>query len=158
MGNCIVVYAFVGPSSHTSPHQPRLVPSSITHPRLHLCLSAGGEPSFTAIVMWGPPPPNPRHPGINLLQSPPSEYVQGKHVVCLLNMMYFCVISAQVGDLIDVHTYVGPSSPHPTATRASVLGEFGGLGLHLTDHSWIPGEAFSYELQNSAAALEVCPP
>jgi len=34
----------------------------------------------------------------------------------------------QVGDMIDMHTYPGPGSPSPTATRAAVLGEYGGLG------------------------------
>ena len=33
------------------------------------------------------------------------------------------------GDVIDDHVYVGPGSPTPSATRAAVLGEFGGLGL-----------------------------
>lgn len=35
-------------------------------------------------------------------------------------------LSVQVGDIIDMHAYVGPSAPTPTPTRAAVLGEFGG--------------------------------
>ena len=42
----------------------------------------------------------------------------------------------RVGDLIDVHSYPGPESPTPEADRAAVLGEFGGLGLGLTNHTW----------------------
>lgn len=42
----------------------------------------------------------------------------------------------RVGDLIDVHSYPGPDSPDPETRRASVLGEFGGLGLSLNGHVW----------------------
>ena len=42
----------------------------------------------------------------------------------------------RVGDLIDVHSYPGPDSPDPESRRASVLGEFGGLGLSVTGHVW----------------------
>ncbi|MCS7089303.1 MAG: glycoside hydrolase family 2 TIM barrel-domain containing protein [Verrucomicrobiota bacterium] len=41
-----------------------------------------------------------------------------------------------VGDLVDVHSYPGPVSPAPEATRAAVLGEFGGLGLAVPGHTW----------------------
>ncbi|WP_394827918.1 AbfB domain-containing protein [Pendulispora albinea] len=58
------------------------------------------------------------------------------------------------GDLADWHTYVGPSSPRPSPTRAAVLGEFGGLGLRVPDHEWSPGNGFSYEMQPTAAALD----
>ncbi len=44
----------------------------------------------------------------------------------------------RVGDLIDVHSYPGPDSPDPESRRASVLGEFGGLGLSLEGHVWSP--------------------
>jgi hypothetical protein len=65
------------------------------------------------------------------------------------------VHSLQVGDVIDMHQYVGPSAPLPTLARASVLGEFGGLGLRLEGHVWIPEDSFSYEMMNSPAELEV---
>jgi hypothetical protein len=42
----------------------------------------------------------------------------------------------RVGDLIDVHSYPGADSPVPESRRAAVLGEFGGLGLQVTNHSW----------------------
>ncbi|MCY2995329.1 MAG: glycoside hydrolase family 2 [Planctomycetota bacterium] len=40
------------------------------------------------------------------------------------------------GDVIDMHNYPGPGSPQPEATRAAVLGEFGGLGLAVPQHTW----------------------
>ncbi|MDC0707513.1 AbfB domain-containing protein [Stigmatella sp. ncwal1] len=57
------------------------------------------------------------------------------------------------GDVADWHTYVGPASPVPSATRAAVLGEFGGLGLRVTGHEWSPGNGFGYEMMSDAAAL-----
>ncbi len=41
-----------------------------------------------------------------------------------------------VGDLVDMHIYPGPDSPAPESRRAAVLGEFGGLGLPVKEHSW----------------------
>ena len=41
-----------------------------------------------------------------------------------------------VGDVIDAHIYPGPGAPRPDKNRASVLGEFGGLGLSLRGHLW----------------------
>ncbi|HWE03944.1 MAG TPA: glycoside hydrolase family 2 TIM barrel-domain containing protein [Tepidisphaeraceae bacterium] len=42
----------------------------------------------------------------------------------------------KVGDVIDMHHYPDPSMPRPEETRASVLGEFGGLGLATPHHTW----------------------
>jgi hypothetical protein len=42
----------------------------------------------------------------------------------------------KVGDVHDIHVYPGPDAPQPEATRAAVLGEFGGLGLPVPDHTW----------------------
>jgi hypothetical protein len=49
-----------------------------------------------------------------------------------------------VGDIIDVHSYPSPSAPRPETTRASVLGEFGGLGLGVEGHLW-QKEAWGYQ-------------
>ena len=49
------------------------------------------------------------------------------------------------GDMIDAHIYPGPGMPSPAAGRASVLGEFGGLGLPLTGHLWQPDRNWGYE-------------
>ncbi|OON81460.1 hydrolase [Streptomyces tsukubensis] len=57
------------------------------------------------------------------------------------------------GDVIDHHNYVGPGVTAPTATRAAVLGEFGGLGYRVPGHEWFPGGGFSYEDQPNTATL-----
>jgi len=41
-----------------------------------------------------------------------------------------------VGDVLDIHDYPGPSAPPPQENRASVLGEFGGLGFRVEGHTW----------------------
>jgi hypothetical protein len=42
----------------------------------------------------------------------------------------------KVGDVHDVHVYPGPGAPEREDKRASVLGEFGGLGLGVDGHTW----------------------
>jgi CubicO group peptidase (beta-lactamase class C family) len=51
---------------------------------------------------------------------------------------------AGVGDVIDIHRYPGPGAPKIEANRASVLGEFGGLGLPVPDHTWQAQANWSY--------------
>ena len=58
------------------------------------------------------------------------------------------------GDIIDWHIYTGPDAPLPSATRVSVLGEFGGIGLRTPGHEYSPdGQYFAYEQVSSAAQL-----
>jgi hypothetical protein len=42
----------------------------------------------------------------------------------------------KAGDVLDIHSYPAPKSPHPDSVRAIVLGEFGGLGLAIDGHTW----------------------
>jgi Concanavalin A-like lectin/glucanases superfamily/PA14 domain/Glycosyl hydrolases family 2, sugar binding domain/Glycosyl hydrolases family 2/Glycosyl hydrolases family 2, TIM barrel domain len=57
------------------------------------------------------------------------------------------------GDVMDFHIYPGPGSPGaPTATRASVLGEYGGLGLPVLGHTW-SGGGWGYAVEPDADAL-----
>jgi beta-galactosidase/beta-glucuronidase len=42
----------------------------------------------------------------------------------------------QVGDVYDIHSYPGPDAPPRSTDRASILGEFGGLGLPVEGHMW----------------------
>ena len=48
------------------------------------------------------------------------------------------------GDVIDVHVYPGPGMAPPEPQRASVLGEFGGLGLPLAGHTWVGKDNWGY--------------
>jgi len=43
---------------------------------------------------------------------------------------------AKVGDVIDLHSYPEPLGPATETSRATVLGEFGGLGLPVEHHKW----------------------
>jgi hypothetical protein len=49
-----------------------------------------------------------------------------------------------VGDVHDVHAYPGPAAPENEAERAAVLGEFGGLGLPVADHTWQKEKNWGY--------------
>lgn len=40
------------------------------------------------------------------------------------------------GDLVDAHIYPGPGAPKLNEKRATVLGEYGGLGLGVDGHTW----------------------
>lgn len=51
---------------------------------------------------------------------------------------------AKCGDVIDVHSYPGPAMAPPEPLRASVLGEFGGLGLPLAGHTWVDKDGWGY--------------
>ena len=61
-------------------------------------------------------------------------------------------VDHQVGDLMDIHAYPGPGAPRIEARRAGVLGEFGGIGLALTGHTW-QRENWGYEGAADRAAL-----
>jgi len=57
------------------------------------------------------------------------------------------------GDIIDYHIYPGPGTPGaPSATRASVLGEYGGLGLPVLGHTWAGG-GWGYAVEPDPEAL-----
>lgn len=56
----------------------------------------------------------------------------------------------QVGDIIDTHSYPEPPVGEPDTQRASVLGEFGGVGYRVVDHTW-SSEAWGYQ---AAGAME----
>ena len=49
-----------------------------------------------------------------------------------------------VGDIIDTHIYPGPGMEAPEENRASVIGEFGGLGLTVEDHMWWDKKNWGY--------------
>ena len=49
-----------------------------------------------------------------------------------------------VGDVYDMHAYPGPNMFDVEPARASVLGEFGGLGLPVEGHLWVIGRHWGY--------------
>ncbi len=59
----------------------------------------------------------------------------------------------QVGDVYDIHHYPNPISPEPESRRAIVLGEFGGLGLHIKDHVWQNDDNWGYAIINNSEKL-----
>ena len=59
----------------------------------------------------------------------------------------------RVGDVNDMHKYPGPGSPQPEANRAAVLGEFGGLGLPVSGHTWQIEKNWGYRSFTNAEAL-----
>lgn len=48
------------------------------------------------------------------------------------------------GHVFDIHSYPGPEAPPPDPDRALVLGEFGGLGLPIEDHTWLDEANWGY--------------
>jgi len=50
-----------------------------------------------------------------------------------------------VGDVHDIHIYTGPGMPPVEENRAAVLGEFGGLGLPITGHTWQAEANWGYQ-------------
>lgn len=58
-----------------------------------------------------------------------------------------------VGDVVDIHDYPGPAMPRPEKARAAVLGEFGGLGLPLEGHTWLPKNNWGYRTFTDTIAL-----
>ena len=57
------------------------------------------------------------------------------------------------GDVADMHNYPGPGMREPEADRVSVLGEFGGLGLPVAEHTWQPEENWGYVSYTNAEDL-----
>lgn len=58
------------------------------------------------------------------------------------------------GDLYDIHRYPGPSMFPPQPDRATVLGEFGGLGLIVKNHLWIEERNWGYQQFDTAEKLQ----
>lgn len=59
-----------------------------------------------------------------------------------------------VGDIVDTHIYPGPGIEAPEAERASVIGEFGGLGLIIEDHLWWDKKNWGYLTYNDKTKFE----
>lgn len=58
-----------------------------------------------------------------------------------------------VGDVVDIHAYPGPATPKREQKRAAVLGEFGGLGLPVSGHTWVDESNWGYVTYGSKEDL-----
>jgi len=56
----------------------------------------------------------------------------------------------QVGDMLDLHNYPHPAMYLYDAQRATVLGEYGGIGWANKDHLWEPNRNWGYVQFNSS--------
>ena len=54
------------------------------------------------------------------------------------------------GDMLDLHHYPGPEMFLYDAQRATVLGEYGGIGLVLKEHLWEPDRNWGYVQFNTS--------
>lgn len=49
-----------------------------------------------------------------------------------------------VGDILDIHNYPDPEMYFYDASRANVLGEYGGIGRKIEGHTWVPEQGWGY--------------
>ena len=49
-----------------------------------------------------------------------------------------------VGDILDIHNYPDPEMYFYDASRANVLGEYGGIGRKIEEHTWVPSKGWGY--------------
>jgi len=59
----------------------------------------------------------------------------------------------KVGDVHDIHSYPGPGTSPVEEDRAVVLGEFGGLGLPISGHTWQQKKNWAYRSFENREAL-----
>jgi hypothetical protein len=57
------------------------------------------------------------------------------------------------GDIVDGHGYPGPAPLEPEGRRATVVGEFGGLGMIPEGHCWSASRNWSYQTEPDAKSL-----
>lgn len=58
-----------------------------------------------------------------------------------------------VGDILDIHHYPDPKMTLYDGNRATVLGEFGGLGLAVEDYMWEKDRNWGYVKYKNAVEL-----
>ena len=58
-----------------------------------------------------------------------------------------------VGEINDVHIYPAPGAPNPSADKAIVCGEYGGIGFPIKDHLW-KAENWGYTKVSTPKAME----
>lgn len=63
-------------------------------------------------------------------------------------------VDRNVGSILDGHIYPGPGMPDPTDDRASVIGEFGGLGWPVKNHMWWDKKNWGYLTLSDQSKLQ----
>ena len=58
-----------------------------------------------------------------------------------------------ISDIVDIHSYPSPNYPQPSATQASVCGEYGGIGYLLKGHLY-RGDEYNYQTYTIAPTQE----
>ncbi|MFI4862467.1 MAG: sugar-binding domain-containing protein [Phycisphaerales bacterium JB063] len=58
-----------------------------------------------------------------------------------------------VGDVHDIHVYPGPAMPALEEYRSAVLGEYGGLGLPVENHTWQSSDNWGYRSYETTQEL-----
>ena len=72
-----------------------------------------------------------------------SEWVENRDPSRLVNAISGWT-DRDVGHVYDAHMYPGPGMEHISPERATLLGEFGGLGWPVNDHLWTDRENWGY--------------
>ena len=63
------------------------------------------------------------------------------------------LVDRGTGEVNDIHNYLGERVPESTSERAVVLGEFGGLGMVVSDHIWTAKNTWDYKSFDSRKSL-----
>jgi beta-galactosidase/beta-glucuronidase len=104
--------------------------------------------NFTSIVMWVP-----FNEGWGQYDTARiSRWVEQYDPTRLVNSVSGW-LDVGAGHTMDIHRYPGPGAPPNEATRASVLGEFGGLGFPVSGHTWLEEKNWGYRFYESEEAL-----
>ena len=79
------------------------------------------------------------------------EFTQGKDNTRLINAASGGN-HRECGNFVDMHTYPGPSYPLHYDPLINVIGEYGGIGLEIKNHTWING-SWSYNTVDTREEL-----
>jgi len=126
---------------HIGPKNPDLVrsPDSVKQYKLELKRMIDAFGNHPCIVMWVP-----FNEGWGQFDTAAIVSWLKKHDPTRLVNNTSGWIDRGVGDVNDIHKYPGPGMAELEPHRAVVLGEFGGLGLPVKDHTWQDEKNWGY--------------
>ena len=84
-----------------------------------------------------------------------TDYVRGLDKSRLVNAVSGWTL-LDYGDIYDIHTYDAiPTAPQNSSNRAIVVGEYGGIGYPVKDHTWnVNAGGWGYQQYDNAEKLE----